>query len=134
MSRSSVMVLVSNSAMFTLCRATQILWEEHAHSPFLMNIKKMVGNVTTAYPGKYWYRYEYPNNMWQLLTSENTEVPHSQCNVFHEMVRHCTIGYIRHTQQHSVERVRANAIRLLRLSYSANSWNVGNAVCILELA
>ena len=34
MSRSSVIVFVSRSAIFTLCRAKQIRWERHAHSPF----------------------------------------------------------------------------------------------------
>ena len=34
MSRNSVIVFVSNSAMFTLCRAKQILGKGCAHSPF----------------------------------------------------------------------------------------------------
>src|SRR6266516_2067531 len=34
MSRNSVIVFVSNSAIFTLCRASSILGEAYAHAPF----------------------------------------------------------------------------------------------------
>ena len=45
MSRNSVIVLVSNSAIFTLCRAMQV-FEDDAHSPFCLNLNKVkVGNL-----------------------------------------------------------------------------------------
>src|SRR5450759_4771080 len=46
MSRSSVIVFVSSSAIFTLCRAKQIHWEQYAHSPFCGEPGGTVGRIT----------------------------------------------------------------------------------------
>jgi hypothetical protein len=67
-----------------------------------------------AYPGKYWY--EYPNNMWQLVTFETIEVPYSQCKFSmkrFDIVRFDTYGIYNNIPERECWEAQSNQHTLL---------------------